>query len=189
MIEINKMKTIFLISSVLILSVVLFTDTSSFQSKAKKKKGILPARIHGKVAIILRSGDVKPIAKSWFVLLPFSVHEARVHYLPGNSEANNKEFLDTIEAKYLRAESAGRAFKFETDFDGKFEVNGIPPGRYCISDDSYRIGPRNWVIVSYDRAIGKSYIHWTYWVDLLAGENVRIDLSNENAREIMNIEP
>lgn len=138
------MRTIFFVSAIFIISLMLITPGCSFQTKARKERTPAPASIHGKVAVIMKSGDVKPIAKSWFMLLPFSVGELRGQYKPGLSEANEEQFLDAIEAQYLPAESSGRAFKFQTDFDGSYEVKGIPPGRYCISDDSYRLGPRNW---------------------------------------------
>jgi hypothetical protein len=149
------------------------------------KKRVATASISGTVAIIMKNGDVKPVAKTWFMVLPFSVYDLKLKHSPGLSETNMEKWLDEVESLYTQAEKEGKIFRFQTDFQGHYEVKGIPPSKYCISDDSLRVGPRNWTIISYNRKIGSCFIHWNYWIQFSAGQVLKLDFSNENATNIL----
>jgi hypothetical protein len=162
------------------------TPALTLVNPVKASPSIQTASISGKVGVVMKSGDVKPVVRSWFMVLPFCVDDLRKKYSPGLSAANEKEFIQELERQYLQAEKEGRVFKFQTDLDGTYKVTGIPPGGYCISDDSLRISPGSWELISGNRSLGNSYIQWNAWVEVTPGAQVNFDLSNDNASEIFN---
>lgn len=170
-------------------------EADQLQKKANEEldQAGKPARLYGKVAVVMKSGDVKPIARCEFFLLPFDLREAyssivkeavryagpkpRMWLLPGGSLQEENEYnkkLDDytqkrIAERFQEARDQGKFVEFRTDFDGSYNVI-VPPGA--------------WYICNFSVTIGTSRIVWSVPVTVGAGQVLKLDLENGNAREI-----
>ena len=194
-----KSKLFFEIFTITILSIAL--TTSPLEVEAQK-----PAKIYGRVAIIMKSGDVDPAAKKDFVILPFSLYlqnkritEDADKYAgpepPGARSSDSmeikiekhekamqraKKFDDYREKRILdelqKAKDQGKYFEFRTDFDGSYEVV-IPPGSWYIC--SQYIVKQGFAV-----SIGTTTIVWSVPITVTAGQTFKVDLENRNASYI-----
>jgi len=187
------------------------------------------ARIYGKVAVILKNGEVRAIAKQRFVVLPVSLWELSIKIRAEATEklgpepesptveaapsfsfrgdmkqwreqtARHDEQREDASAKttiyqlrvtaYRRQRmeeeinkiQAGRVYGFTTEFDGTYQVD-VAPGNWfiCSPYDPYTSG--DGLAVS----IGRSIISWAVPVNARSGQQLKLDLSNDNASDITN---
>lgn len=154
-------------------------------------------KIYGKVAVIMRSGDVKPIAKRMFYVLPFAswelnlkaLDEAKQLYGPlpsylSDKQAHEEQYKkidkyrdDKLNEAMQQAKNEGKFFFFKTEFDGSYSLDNIPPGNYWVCNayqDSFAIH------------IGQSSIVWSVPITIEPGKAIKLDLSNDNAADISN---
>ncbi len=160
-----------------------------------------PAKLYGKVAVIMKNGDVKPVAKRDFCLTKTNLwelfdqltKEAEKKYgpLPDmkiRDRRSVEEFFEygskldkhrrpPVEDAYRKAVSQGECFPFKTEFDGSYSVENIPPGKYWVISYPNR---------DFDIEIGKAEIRWALPIILEPGATMKLDLSNENAANIYN---
>jgi hypothetical protein len=187
----------FTMMSVLLMTFVILP----LESQAQK------AKIYGKVAVIMKSGDVKPVAKRDFVLLPFSVNdiyqEAKVYAgpeptLPHIRSTQESKKLDEWREKYSewhaktvayytnkiteelqKAKDQRKYIEFKTEFDGSYDVF-VPPGAWYICSQGLRSG--------FFITIGKARIRWSVPITVKEGQVLKLDLENGNASEILNLD-
>jgi hypothetical protein len=163
-------------------------------------------KIYGKAAIIMKSGDVMPVAKEKFVLLPFNLYamnlkireEAKKYagYEPPKGQASDSWEILTQKAKerngyYEKVESYcqerimeeiqkakdhGKYIEFRTDLDGSYEVV-VPPGYwYICSQYNLRGG--------FATDVGNAMIIWAVPITINEGQVLKLDLDNDNASYI-----
>ena len=170
------------------------------QSSAKSGKEITGSGgIYGKVAVILNNGDVKPIAKRTFYLLPFPFFpmfiklykEAESVYGEGPSYSENPEQHDAHHQKMKsyratkvkdaieEAKRAGKFFQFVSEFDGSYKIRNVPAGQYYICNAPTET---QGAVVT----LGRVSIAWSVPIRIQPGKNLKIDLSNDNAADIQN---
>jgi len=151
-------------------------------------------KIYGKAAVIMQSGDVKPVAKRMFHVLPFALWEFNLktldeaHKLYGSppsalyrneeQEKQINKYRDDKRNEAIRqAKNEGKFLFFKTEFDGSYSLDNIPPGKYFICnayEDSFAID------------IGQSSIAWSVPITIEPGKTIKVDLSNDNAAQIWN---
>ena len=156
-------------------------------------------KIYGKAAVIMKSGDVKPVAKGDFVVLPFSLHDLEVKARkeaeeqlgppPPIRRGSTNELMESFRkqdeyrpkvAKYAskiireeldKAQEQGKYIRFRTEFDGSYEVV-VPPGDWYICNE--------FVFIS----VGNARIDWSVPITVKAGQHLKLDLENSNASKI-----
>jgi len=150
-------------------------------------------KLYGKVAVIMKSGDVKPVAKMEFALLPFSLIElhwklnqeaSKLYSLSfdNTNDNTNPLFLPSYDTNWrfyltlgkLRAinyaskkyASKNITILFETDFDGNYSLEKAPAGDWYVSG-----------IVK----VGLSTIMWSVPIHIEPNQSYKLDLYNGNA--------
>jgi hypothetical protein len=189
--KINPLKVGVLVLLGLFFSLMMLSDTCAQKVPSRK-----PGKIYGKVAVITKSGDVKPVAKRLFYLLPFNLYERNLEIMeevkkevgpePQGLELQVKYIKKTFAMRFQRLEEEiqkarrqGKYAEFKTDFDGRYEVQ-VPAGSWYISEAPDAVN-------GFGVTIGNSYIMWILPVKINPGQKVKIDLSNDNAYKIGNL--
>lgn len=168
------------------------------------------AKVYGKAGIIMKSGDVKPVAKKNFVLLPFNLRELNLKlweegkkYVgpePAKIQAGDSvamltektkksdEYRDKlmdyrqkkIREEIQKAKDQKKYVEFRTDFDGSYEVV-VPPGSWYIC--SFQDTPKG---IGFFVEVGNSLIIWAVPITVNEGQALKLDLENDNASYISN---
>jgi hypothetical protein len=136
-----------------------------------------------RVALISEGGDVKPVARHDFMVMPFCIGDLREKHKPGTSPENKAAYENELESLYEQAQMEGQVFQAKTNLDGEISLQDMPEGNYCVSNDSIRTESNEWEAISGNQQIMGCYVYWSVNFSVEPESVTEVELSNDNVNE------